>query len=432
MLDQLLASTELETFRADNCGEGVNEGSVVLENDASNDQNVHSEELLTDFTSRNAHADFPLPFIAATSDADLPNPTFDTSFQPEGAWSLGAPLTFPLFGDALPLERSIDVLNVSSSSISVPINNLISNSTAEPSSALSMMPNMDQLSSFQESMLVTQALPDMHATQENHLSGVIESLRGLTLAQKHQVMALLEVEIDHAKAQGQNRSAPSPTAHSPSKAAFNALIQIKTKARGYESWLSGVLASNLLSLPDPKLNSIRIIQSSFYAAILANSITIGLFNYEVLDEDGLSPYNIDHETGYPPNEVASARARFAARTPQSLAPSDGQLTFPHHPYLDVIPFGEFRQRAMAALSCIPPLFGEEELCHDFDAEGLVCWGSQPADAGRRGIETEVPWDPRSWEPQAWFLKKYWFLVGGLSGEMHTCAKLWADRRGRAI
>jgi hypothetical protein len=40
----------------------------------------------------------------------------------------------------------------------------------------------------------------------------------------------------------------------------------------------------------------------------------------------------------------------------------------------------------------------------------------------------VPWDSRSWEPQVWFLKKYWLFVGGWEDEMWMATKWWHTMR----
>jgi len=97
-----------------------------------------------------------------------------------------------------------------------------------------------------------------------------------------------------------------------------------------------------------------------------------------------------------------------------------------HTTQDILPFPLFRAKALAALSCTPPLLDEDALCIDFTNDGLVCWGSRGTSAG---MNAGAPWDARSWEPQGWFLQKYWFLVGGVEDEMWRCAKRWREIRG---
>jgi len=166
-------------------------------------------------------------------------------------------------------------------------------------------------------------------------------------------------------------------------------------------------------------------------------------------------------------QIAEARLRFSA-TPQDLQPVDDQLIIEHHPYLvrlpyplhegsmtlpvswpllhpvcvaltrmlqDIIPFPSFRSRALQALACEPPLFDEEEMCHDMRRDALIVWGSQgqkDSSPSKVDMGAAMPWDKRSWEPQVWFLKKYWFLVGGVDDEMWRAARWWHDMRNEKL
>ena len=94
-----------------------------------------------------------------------------------------------------------------------------------------------------------------------------------------------------------------------------------------------------------------------------------------------------------------------------------------------MPFQGFRDRALKFLYSDVSLMDEAELCMDFCNGGLVCWGSQSSNLG---MEAGVPWDKRSWEPQVWFLKKYWFLVGDWYDEMWERARWWHNVRGEKI
>ncbi|CAK7266938.1 hypothetical protein SEPCBS57363_002345 [Sporothrix epigloea] len=167
--------------------------------------------------------------------------------------------------------------------------------------------------------------------------------------------------------------------------------------------------------------------------------------------------------------VAAVRqnlARSGKMPPRDLQPVDAQILVAHHPYLDVIPFGGFRGRALALLAEmeadkevaaavsenlkrngtsieLPYLLDEDELCYDMNvADGLVCWGSQVGNAGAsqsaqakrdsdsaRDMRSCQPWDMRSWEPQVWFLKKYWYLVGGWDDDMWRNCRWWHSMRG---
>ena len=87
---------------------------------------------------------------------------------------------------------------------------------------------------------------------------------------------------------------------------------------------------------------------------------------------------------------------------------------------------------MAAISCDPPMLDEGEMCDDLCRNGLVCWGSYAGDGQQRDMTVSVPWDARSWEPKPWFLKKYWFLVGGWDDEMWSAARWWHAMRNEKL
>ncbi|KAJ9142147.1 hypothetical protein NKR23_g7461 [Pleurostoma richardsiae] len=195
-----------------------------------------------------------------------------------------------------------------------------------------------------------------------------------------------------------------------------------------------------MHLPNVRQNTIYVMQTGFFTAILENAISIGLIkNQELLDEEAISPFNVITTTASGSlvngqQQIAEARLRFSA-TPQDLQPVDDQLIIEHHPYLDIIPFPSFRSRALQALACEPPLFDEEEMCHDMRRDALIVWGSQgqkDSSPSKVDMGAAMPWDKRSWEPQVWFLKKYWFLVGGVDDEMWRAARWWHDMRNEKL
>ena len=170
--------------------------------------------------------------------------------------------------------------------------------------------------------------------------------------------------------------------------------------------------------------------------------------------------------------------------PRDLQPVDAQILVAHHPYIDTIPFRGFRARTLALLAEMeaaeevaaaaqqsanllyssaagaaaptmnasgvaigtPCLLDEDELCYDMNvADGLICWGSQIGNAGTgvsaqamrdsvssRDMRACVPWDMHSWEPQVWFLKKYWYLVGGWDDDMWRNCRWWHSMRGEDL
>ncbi|KAF2095702.1 hypothetical protein NA57DRAFT_79414 [Rhizodiscina lignyota] len=178
-------------------------------------------------------------------------------------------------------------------------------------------------------------------------------------------------------------------------------------------------------LPDLRMNNFPILQASFFAAIYANARALGFDFEDYLDDDDVSPL----VEGNDPTKLGTSLARYAS-IPQALRPVEAQITQEHHPYLDVIPFPEFRARLLSAISVSPPLIDEAELCIDLTDDGLVCWGSCNSDGVRSAAR--VPWDARSWEPKPWFLRKYWFLVGEKDGEMWSASRWWSEIRGDSL
>lgn len=170
--------------------------------------------------------------------------------------------------------------------------------------------------------------------------------------------------------------------------------------------------NNLMSISVPDVKQVIYVrQNGLFGAVMENTLALGLLNgaQMIFSQDGTSPFNKDWIETKGDMQLSEIKTKFAA-TPRDLQPLDIQITFEHHVYLDVLPFPMFRDKALKALTCDPPLFDEDELCVDITVNaGLVVWGSQGND---QGMEACRPWDMRSWEPKPWFLRKYWYLCGG--------------------
>ncbi|RTE82761.1 hypothetical protein BHE90_002678 [Fusarium euwallaceae] len=113
----------------------------------------------------------------------------------------------------------------------------------------------------------------------------------------------------------------------------------------------------------PYRNVLHIARFSYFAALFANFSSLGFDFSLFLDEASVSPFvgrsDLDDTI-----------------VPSSLRPLASQRSVSHHPYIDSLPFPEFRRRALAALSTDPPLLDEDDLCIDLMLnDGLVCWGS---------------------------------------------------------
>lgn len=166
----------------------------------------------------------------------------------------------------------------------------------------------------------------------------------------------------------------------------------------------------------PYRNVLYIARFSYFAALFANFSSLGFDFSLFLDETSVSPF-----VGHSDLDETDV--------PSSLRPLASQRSVSHHPYIDSLPFPEFRRRALAALSTNPPLLDEDDLCMDLMLnEGLVCWGS----TSESGMDRGTPWDRLSWEAKGWFLRKWWWLVGGQDGELWQSSTWWASQRGEKI
>ncbi|RBR18335.1 uncharacterized protein FIESC28_06108 [Fusarium coffeatum] len=170
-------------------------------------------------------------------------------------------------------------------------------------------------------------------------------------------------------------------------------------------------------------------ETGIFGAIFANCYALGMAGVdEILGEEGCSVFSVTQDEGHHLSQLPLVKSRFRALSPD-LRPIDKQLTFGHHPYVDVIPFKSFRENLIRALENKPSMIDEGILCHDILAGGFTCWGS-----GRNphGMAAGVPWDSRSWEPSVWFLMKYRHLAGDWDGELWTSARWWHNARGERI
>ncbi|KAH8900785.1 hypothetical protein GQ53DRAFT_130852 [Thozetella sp. PMI_491] len=107
---------------------------------------------------------------------------------------------------------------------------------------------------------------------------------------------------------------------------------------------------------------------------------------------------------------------------RDLVPTASQITIPHHPCFDTLPWPLFRSNICLAISHDPPLIDDDELCLDMMNDGIRCWGSSKQSLSGRG--DGVPWDSRSWEAAPWFLEKWEPLTGGRNSEMWMNSAWW--------
>ncbi|KAH8889168.1 hypothetical protein GQ53DRAFT_723354 [Thozetella sp. PMI_491] len=139
----------------------------------------------------------------------------------------------------------------------------------------------------------------------------------------------------------------------------------------------------------------------------------------------LSPQWLDGEAVSPFGSLAPKRALACPTStvyPDSLRPTPCQLSTPHHPWIDLLPFPRLRDNILYAINLSNPL-DEDALCLDmvdisdlsYDARySIVVWGS--------------PWDPNSWEVTPDFARKWGVLLRGCH-DLLVSTNYWRLKRG---
>lgn len=180
---------------------------------------------------------------------------------------------------------------------------------------------------------------------------------------------------------------------------------------------------------DPYVNNLRLEIVCTLAAVAALGTYMGLSQEMICAEESQSAF-------FRPGAEAADRAA-TVQTIQKvyktlkpdLRPTREQITVEHHPYIDILPFPTLRKNLIAHQKDID----EDEFFEDMVA-GLVCWGGaglgqKDRNEGTVYAPTGTPWDVRSWEAKAWFVKKYWTLLGGEDGELVRQSEWWREIRG---
>lgn len=176
------------------------------------------------------------------------------------------------------------------------------------------------------------------------------------------------------------------------------------KKRRPVSWATGnwsTLTSNnppsaIYPLPDPSMDGIFLSRQSQIEVVFYNCMKIGLSIEELMKPTCQSPW-------YSPMSAMPSSVLMLERIPPDLIPTPAQIRFPHHPFIDTIPFPWFRERAITLGSMDPPAYNRSELKKDVLRGGFVVWRS-------RGKEEGLPWDRRSWEVRPWFWEKWSWLI----------------------
>jgi hypothetical protein len=189
------------------------------------------------------------------------------------------------------------------------------------------------------------------------------------------------------------------------------------------AWASGNwsrLTSNnppsaIYPLPDPSIDGVFLSRQSQIEVVFYNCMKIGVSIEELMKPTCQSPW-------YSSTSMMPSCALTLDRVPPDLFPTPAQIRYPHHPFIDTIPFPWFRERAVTLASMNPPAYNRSELKKDILRGGLIVWRS-------RGKEEGLPWDRRNWEVQPWFWEKWSWLIEE-QGRVEQQSNWWRSMRGQ--
>lgn len=213
-------------------------------------------------------------------------------------------------------------------------------------------------------------------------------------------------------------------------------IQIRTKGTDPSSYddVKILTFGPSAAAADPYANNLRIETTCVVAALHTIVMHLGIDQEIICADESLSPFfrstagSVGADYLVRANMIKTVQQTFKRLKPD-LRPSSEQITIKHHPCIDILPFPTLRKNVIIHQEELD----EDELFSDIFT-GLVCWGG--AGIGKRDLEnntgyasTGTPWDVRSWEAKAWFLKKYWALLGGEDGELVRQSEWWRSIRG---
>ncbi|KAJ8132122.1 hypothetical protein O1611_g1508 [Lasiodiplodia mahajangana] len=161
---------------------------------------------------------------------------------------------------------------------------------------------------------------------------------------------------------------------------------------------------DLCSKALPADHLLTLVRYNLYRACATNSRLLGI-EPRSMHEDIISPF-CDLKT-------------FDHPLPKSLLPTRTQVTVWHHPYIDLFPFGDLRDKLIHSQDIID----EDQLCADMggkdataESTGLIVWGD--------------PWDPMGWEVSEHIAIKWSWLFRGCE-QLLAATDYWRRQRGEA-
>ncbi|EXJ70007.1 uncharacterized protein A1O5_07080 [Cladophialophora psammophila CBS 110553] len=173
------------------------------------------------------------------------------------------------------------------------------------------------------------------------------------------------------------------------------------------------------TLPDPITKTIQLAPVTTLTAIIDNALRLHLDLSKILTADYMSPFYRPVAPQDDPQFLPGTASY--PWIPADLQPTLAQIVYPHHPFLDLIPFPLIRARAIMMVTFMPHAFNLANFKNDIFTNGaLVCL---PTSSNRQ------PWDMRNWEAAPWFLRKWKMLVDGDGGELWKQSSWWWSMRG---
>ena len=157
---------------------------------------------------------------------------------------------------------------------------------------------------------------------------------------------------------------------------------------------------------------ISVQQLNVFHALSRNAEALGLGTIWLVC-DAISPFGM--------NGTCVAGSKDSALLPKSLCPTPCQSSAFHHPWIDVLPWPELRDKILFLAA--NELIDEDELWYDmveFDASrtchdaSIIVWGE--------------PWDPRGWEVSTGFLRKWGWILKGCP-DILEATNYWRQKRG---
>jgi hypothetical protein len=155
---------------------------------------------------------------------------------------------------------------------------------------------------------------------------------------------------------------------------------------------------------DPILTILNFSQSSMFRASLLNARALGITAAQLMTAQHLSPF---YRQTTPSDDITALLASsYNPSFPPNLQPTLPQILYPHHAYLDLVPFPVLRARAITLGAIRPRLFHYSDLKKDIVVNGGLKFVTGNMGANASGHS----WDIRSWQVEPWFLRKWRMLL----------------------